>query len=74
MVNLINNIKEAGILIPTPLSSAAEHQAHNLGVTGSKPVGGILVFIRFITWYRHFQDIKPAWRRGKRAGLITPRT
>ena len=31
-----------------PLSSAAERQAHNLEVGGSKPPGGILSFGRFI--------------------------
>ena len=32
----------------TPLSSSAERQAHNLEVTGSTPVGGILSFRSFI--------------------------
>ena len=32
----------------TPLSSSAERQAHNLEVTGTTPVGGILSFRSFI--------------------------
>jgi hypothetical protein len=63
-----------------PLSSAAERQAHNLEVVGSKPTGGILHFGSFteatsllrqtLNTVNHVTGVA----QRKRAGLITPRT
>ena len=53
------------IVNQTPLTQRQSAQAHNLGVTGSKPVGGILVLIKFTAWYWHLnRDSTEAVRSG----------